>query len=92
MPTVHLIIKGRVQGVFFRATAKNIASEIGVVGWVKNTEEGQVEMMVSGSGDQLKNFIAWCKVGPQKAIVTDVIVTNTEEKSFKNFEVVRKQK
>ena len=40
MPTVHLLISGKVQGVFFRATAKDVADEIGITGWVKNTDEG----------------------------------------------------
>jgi acylphosphatase len=90
MPTVNLIIKGRVQGVFFRATAKDVADKIGVKGWVKNSEEGDVEMIASGSEEQLQKFIDWCKVGPRKAIVTDVVVTNKEQENFKSFEVVRK--
>ena len=90
MPTVHLIIKGRVQGVFFRATAKDVADEIGVTGWVRNTEEGNVEIKASGSNEQVQKFIAWCKVGPRKAIVTDVIVTIVEDEVFKSFEVIRR--
>ena len=89
MPTVHLIIKGRVQGVFYRASAKNVAEEIGVTGWIKNTEEGNVEAMVTGSENQLRKFIEWCKVGPRKAIVTDVVVSNKEEGDFTSFEVIR---
>jgi acylphosphatase len=42
MPTVHLLVKGKVQGVFFRATAKDVADKMGVKGWVRNTEEGNV--------------------------------------------------
>lgn len=89
MPTVHLIIKGRVQGVFYRASAKDVAEEIGVTGWIKNTEEGNVEAMVSGSETQLRKFIEWCKVGPRKAIVTDVVVSNKEEGNFTSFEIIR---
>ena len=90
MPTVRLIITGRVQGVFFRATAKDVADKIGVTGWVKNAEEGNVEIMASGSDDQLQKFIAWCKLGPRKAIVTDVAIINKEEEKFKSFEVIRR--
>lgn len=90
MPTVHLVIKGRVQGVFFRATAKDMADEIGVKGWVKNTEEGNVEAMANGSGEQLQRFIAWCKIGPQKAIVTEVVVFQLPEETFNEFKIVRK--
>lgn len=90
MSTVHLIIEGKVQGVFFRATAKDVADEIGITGWVKNTEEGNVEIKASGSDDQLQKFITWCKTGPRRAIVTNVRVTNIEQEDFKNFEVIRK--
>lgn len=89
MPTVHLIIKGRVQGVFYRATAKDVANEIGVTGWVKNTEAGDVEMMATGNKDQLLKLIEWCKVGPARAIVTEVIVKDQNEEIFKRFEVLR---
>lgn len=90
MPTIHLLIKGKVQGVFFRATARDVADEIGVKGWVRNTEEGDVEAMASGSEEQLQKFIQWCKTGPSQAMVTNVIVTNEKEEHFKNFQVVRR--
>lgn len=90
MPTVHLIVKGRVQGVFYRATAKDMADQMGVSGWVRNTEEGDVEVVAAGSEDQLQRFIDWCKKGPRKAIVTDVIVTKKGEENFKGFEVIRR--
>lgn len=89
MPTVHLIIRGKVQGVYFRASAKDVADEIGITGTVKNTAEGDVEIVATGSDDQLQKFIEWCKLGPKRAIVTNVQITNVEEKNFKNFEVIR---
>jgi acylphosphatase len=89
MPVVHLIIKGKVQGVFFRATAKNVADELGIKGWVKNTVEGDVEAMASGSQEQLGKFIAWCHKGPDRAAVTDVIVLEKEEQPFETFKIVR---
>ena len=61
MPTVHLLIKGKVQGVFYRASAKNIAKENGITGWIKNTKEGDVEAMISGSQEQVDMFIKWCR-------------------------------
>lgn len=90
MPTVHLVIKGKVQGVFYRASAKDVADEIGIVGWVKNTEEGNVEIMAGGSKEQIEKLIEWCKKGPRRANVTDVLVTEVEEQSLKTFEVLRK--
>jgi acylphosphatase len=90
MPTVHLIITGRVQGVFFRVTAKDVADEIGVKGWVKNTEEGYVEIMASGADEQLQKFMDWCKVGPRKAMVTNVELTQMPEENFNDFAIVHK--
>jgi acylphosphatase len=90
MPTVHLIIKGRVQGVFFRATAKDVADEIGIKGWVKNTAEGNVEIIAGGTDEQLQKFIDWCKVGPRKAIVRDVVLTRMQEEILSEFKIVRK--
>lgn len=89
MPTVHLLVKGEVQGVFFRATAKRTAENIGITGWVKNTKDGNVEAMVSGSDPQLQKFISWCKKGPEKAIVDEVIVTEKEEAGFRGFAILR---
>ena len=89
MPTVHLTIKGKVQGVFYRATAKETADKLGLVGWVKNTKEGNVEGLVSGSPEQVQSFIDWCKKGPARAEVSDVIVTEVEEQVFKGFKVIR---
>jgi acylphosphatase len=89
MPTNHILIKGKVQGVFFRATAKDVANELGLTGWIKNTKEGDVEATVSGDDQQLKKFIKWCKQGPDRAIVEEVIINQEEETTFKSFTVIR---
>ena len=90
MSTVHLIISGKVQGVFFRATAKEIADKLGVNGWVKNTPEGNVEAMATGTQEQIESFVAWCKKGPPKAKVENVEVSKADETPFSGFEVKRK--
>lgn len=87
MPTLHLSIKGKVQGVFYRASAKEIAEKLGITGWIKNTDEGDVEAVVTGSHPQLQAFVAWCKTGPKRANVTEVISTEVVEKTFKDFSV-----
>ncbi len=89
MPTVHLIIQGRVQGVFYRASAKQLAKEIGVTGWVKNTDEGDVEIVAAGTEEQLRKLVEWCKVGPTHAKVKEVVIEYLKEKSFKDFEIRR---
>jgi len=90
MPTIHLIVSGKVQGVFFRATAKDVADEIGITGWVKNAEDGNVEAMAKGTQEQLQKFIDWCKKGPPKAVVTDVKIAPADEQVFDQFNVIRK--
>ena len=65
MPTVHLLIKGKVQGVFYRNTAKETAEAKGIQGWVRNTPEGDVEITASGDELALKDYIEWCYKGPK---------------------------
>ena len=87
--TVHLLIKGKVQGVFFRASAKDVADQLELTGWVRNTDEGDVETVATGDADRIKEYIEWCKKGPRKAEVTKVIVTETEHESFNSFRIAR---
>ncbi|MEO6330805.1 MAG: acylphosphatase [Ginsengibacter sp.] len=89
MPTNHLLIRGKVQGVFFRATAKKLADKYGLRGWIKNSKEGNVEATISGREDQLKLFINWCKQGPDKALVEEVIVIETVDMIFNDFKVIK---
>jgi acylphosphatase len=89
MKTVLLLIKGKVQGVFYRATAKDMAEKIGVKGWIKNTEEGNVEALISGTEAQLEAFIQWCWQGPSRAKVTDVIMTERAVEALEDFTIIR---
>lgn len=89
MPTVHLIIKGKVQGVFYRATAKKMAEGKGVTGWVRNTPEGHVEMIASASQETLDSFIEWCREGPCAAKVKDIKSVEKEEQNFDAFVIKR---
>jgi len=70
----HLIVKGRVQGVFFRVEAKRKADELGLTGWVRNNPDGTVEAVAEGEDDMLKRFIEWCHEGPGRASVSGVEV------------------
>ncbi len=89
MKTVHLLIKGKVQGVFYRATAKDVANVSGLKGWIANTEDGNVEAVISGDEEKLQEFIEWSRQGPSRAQVTDVIVTEKEYEEFEKFSVIR---
>jgi acylphosphatase len=70
----RVYIYGDVQGVFFRRSAKIKAEEIGVVGWVKNSDGGGVDLVCQGLKQQVNKFIAWCKKGPPLARVEKVEV------------------
>ncbi len=89
MPTIHLLIKGSVQGVFYRATAKKIADRLNLTGWITNTINDNVEATVTGDEEQLQQFINWCKNGPEKAEVEDVVMTKKPETPFNDFKIVR---
>jgi acylphosphatase len=89
MPTLHIIVKGKVQGVFYRATAKEVADRCRIKGWVRNTKEGDVEIMASGSKEDLQSFVDWCRKGPNRAIVQDVFITTEDDTSFEDFLVIR---
>ena len=69
---VRLIIHGKVQGVFFRASTQNKAKELGLSGFVRNREDGTVEIVAEGYEDQLSELVNWCRTGPDMAIVDSV--------------------
>jgi acylphosphatase len=89
MPTVQLLISGKVQGVYYRASAKETAESLQVTGTVKNNRQGQVEIFATGSEESLKNFIAWCYEGPPGAAVEDIKIDRLKDQEFIGFSIVR---
>ena len=84
----HLMISGRVQGVFYRMETKSAADRIGVFGWVRNKRDGRVEVVVEGEKQKVEMLIQWCKTGPPAARVQDVDVAWEQHKGgFTSFEV-----
>jgi acylphosphatase len=69
---VQLIIHGKVQGVFFRASTKDKANELRLTGFVRNRGDGTVEVVAEGGRDQLQKLVDWCRKGPQLSHVNDV--------------------
>jgi acylphosphatase len=69
---VHLIIAGRVQGVYFRASTVEEARRLGLTGWVMNRHDGSVEIVAEGERSRLDEFIGWCRRGPRGAAVEHV--------------------
>ncbi len=82
----HLFIRGRVQGVFYRAFTRNVASKLGLSGWVKNLYDGNVEAVLEGDKALIEQAVQNCRVGPPGAYVSDIEVTwegySGQEKGF----------
>lgn len=72
MSRVHLVITGRVQGVWYRASARNEGERLGLTGFVTNRDDGGVEVIAEGPRETLEAFVAWCRRGPPAARVDDV--------------------
>ena len=89
MPTIHVLIKGKVQGVFYRASAKEAAERCHLSGWIKNTPEGHVEALASGGEEDLRRWVEWCRKGPDRAVVKELIVTEAAPADLKGFVIVR---
>lgn len=68
----HLYIAGRVQGVFYRATCRDVAAGLGLAGWVRNCPDGSVEAVAEGPQSAVDEFIRWCRKGPPAARVSSV--------------------
>ena len=67
-----VVVRGRVQGVFFRAAVQREARRLGAVGWVRNRPDGAVEVAAEGDEDQLRELLAYCQRGPSAARVDGV--------------------
>jgi acylphosphatase len=89
MKHLNIRVSGKVQGVFFRASANEQADELRVKGFVRNEPNGDVYIEAEGEEHQLKLFLEWCGRGPKRALVANVMVEESVLKSFTSFEVRR---
>ena len=89
MKRVHVYIKGRVQGVFFRAVTQKTAKGLNLNGWVRNMADGRVEAVFEGEDESVDKMLKWCHTGSPIARVEEVL---TEEEpytgEFRNFSVM----
>lgn len=86
---MRIIVKGKVQGVFFRASTKDTAGLLGITGWVKNLPDGDVEIKATADKETLKKFIAWCRQGPRGARVGEVHTEEIGLEEFSGFKIAR---
>ncbi len=85
----HVFISGRVQGVGYRYSTVDTASQLGLTGWVRNLSDNRVEAVFEGVQDVVDDMVRWCHCGPPAAVVKDVVVEYEEPEGLRGFEVKR---
>lgn len=90
---IHLdiTVKGKVHGVYYRASTKAVADQLGIKGIVRNEPNGDVFIEAEGDNISLEMFLDWCREGPENAIVTSVETHEGDLKNYRNFEIERKR-
>jgi len=84
---VHVFISGRVQGVWFRASTKKVAEELGLKGWVRNLPDGRVEAVFEGDPKAITKALEWCHQGPPGAVVTAVEIKEEPVEGLSEFTI-----
>ena len=92
MKHLDIRVMGKVQGVFYRVTAKAVADQLGVKGIVLNGPDGSVIIEAEGDDFSLDMFLEFCHKGSDKAEVESVEVSESNLKNYRNFEVIRRVK
>jgi acylphosphatase len=83
----RVVVRGRVQGVFFRDSARRAADSRGVAGWARNRDDGTVEAWFEGPEDAVASMVEWSRSGPSRAEVEGVDVTEAEPEGLSGFDV-----
>ena len=85
---IHIFVTGRVQGVFFRQSTKVMAIKNNAKGWVRNLDDGRVEIVAQGETQDIDNLAHWCKTGPANSRVDEFELSEENiSYEFENFEV-----
>lgn len=87
MRRIRAIVSGRVQGVSYRASTAEQAAKLGLVGWVRNVDDGTVELEAEGEDAQIATLITWCHDGPPHAVVSRVAVEELAPVGGDHFDV-----
>jgi acylphosphatase len=85
---LSILVKGKVQGVYFRRDTQLTANELGVTGSVTNQHDGSVIIQAEADDATLEKFVSWCHEGPELANVTEVVVSEGTLKGFQDFKVL----
>jgi len=82
---VHIVVRGRVQGVWYRGSAQAFAADLGLAGWARNCPDETVEIHAEGARASLDEFVEWCRKGPPSADVTGLDVTPVPPREMEKF-------
>jgi acylphosphatase len=89
MKQLHLIIQGKVQGVFFRDSTREMAKQLNLTGWVRNNSDGTVEAVFQGEEDNLKRMLEYSNQGPNSAQVKKIKIEWEEiSEKCKDFKII----
>lgn len=83
----RVLVSGRVQGVFFRQRTIRMARSADCTGWVRNLPDGRLEAVFEGSDEAVEKLVAWCREGPEHAVVEEVQVVEEDPEGLEGFEV-----
>jgi acylphosphatase len=83
----RVVVRGHVQGVFFRDTARRMAESRGVAGWITNRPDGAVEAVFEGEPGAVEELVAFAREGPRGAVVEDVDVSEEDPEGLSGFRV-----
>lgn len=84
----RMTVSGIVQGVFYRDSCRSAAVGLGVRGWVRNCADGSVEVVAEGPRDAVGRLVEWCREGPPRAIVTNVVIVDEQPAGESGFRVL----
>jgi len=89
MKTVKIIIEGTVQGVFFRKFIEEQANKLGLKGFVRNFDDGKVEVVIEGKDDRVEEMVDKCKEGPPQSDIKKVSTELIKHQGFTNFRILK---
>lgn len=87
--TISILVRGKVQGVFYRQSTREKALALGITGTVRNNPDGSVAIVATGTKAQLDALLSWCRQGPPRAAVTAVDWEEAAGQPFDGFTVLR---
>jgi len=88
MKTKRVYVSGQVQGVFVRQFIKDQANELGIKGYVRNLEDGRVEVVIEGADKEVDKMIAVCRKGSPHSMVRELEIEDLKNQGFKEFKIL----